>query len=122
MASELRKTILEAVDLQSEDVTVPEWGNITVRIKGMSGLERARFMNRVAKDNEVNFERWYPEVLIATLYDPTTGDKVFEPADRDAINQRSGAVIQRLGDRAARLSGLMDASVAEAEAEIKSES
>lgn len=117
----LRSLILEAEDQQGEIVDVPEWG-AKVEVRGMSGLERARFMNRVAGDGGVNFETWYPELIIATAFDPDTGAKVFEVADRDALNRKSGSALSRLGDAAARLSGLGASDVEVAEERLKSES
>ena len=37
-----RDTILQREDIKTEDVEVPEWGG-TVRVRGMSGVERDAF-------------------------------------------------------------------------------
>ena len=87
MASELRKQILEVDDIQMEPVVVTEWGDLEVEVRGMSGLERAGFLKRSTdKDGDVAFERFYPELLIATCFvppangeDPGSGEKLFEP-------------------------------------------
>jgi hypothetical protein len=118
----LRATILEVDDLQIEVITVPEWGDIKIEVRGMDGRSRARFMNKVSGGSgEVNFDHWYPELIIATAYDPDAGTKVFEAADRDALNKKSGAALSRLGDLASRLSGLGATDVDKAEERLKSE-
>ena len=107
MANELKSRIFEIDDIQSEVVPIEEWEDIPLEIRGMNGKERAGFLKRTTADGgEVSFEKFYPELLIATVYDPETGEKVFEPADRDHLNQKSGAALERIATVAQRLSGL----------------
>jgi len=120
MAGELRKTILEADDIIAEDVEVPEW-DTTVEVRGMSGKERAKLLKGAAAGGEVNMEKWFPDLLIATVHDPETGEKVFEPADRDALNAKSGSAIAAIADVAARLSGLGENDVQLAKEELSGE-
>lgn len=113
MASELRKSILEADDIPHEMLKIPEWG-VEVEVRGMNGLERAGFLRRATGDDgEVAYERFYPELVIATVFDES-GQKVFEPADRDAINAKSGAALERIASVAQRLSGLGSVDLEEA--------
>lgn len=115
MASELRKTILEANDLESEIVSVPEWGGVKIEIRSLNGKERAKLLSRASRpDNSVDLERWFPDLVIATAHDPETGEKVFEQADRDALNNKNGAVVSRLATIAQRLAGMMESDVEEA--------
>ena len=120
MASELRQTILEADDIESEIVEVPEWG-IKVEVRGMTSKERAKLLKVSAKGGEVDMVTWFPDLIIATIYDPETGEKVFEPADRDAINAKSGAAISAISDISARLSGLGESDVEIAKEELLNE-
>lgn len=106
-ASELRKTILEADDEQSALIDVPEWG-VTVLIKGMSAKERALLLKRVSKGGEVDLGLWFTELTIRSTHDPETGEKVFDPADRDVLANKSGAAVSRIAEEASRLSGLGD--------------
>lgn len=114
MASELRKTILEAADLEVEIVDVPEW-NAKVEIRSLSGKERATLLSRASKaDGGVDLVRWFPDLVIATAHDPETGDKIFEQADRDALNAKNGAVVSRLATVAQRLAGMLESDIEEA--------
>lgn len=106
--SDLRSQILNADDSQVETVTVPEWAGVTLEMRGLTGKERARYMEEAfdVSTGTANFERIYPALIIASAHDPETGDLVFEPADRDILNSKSAAALERIGKVAARLSGL----------------
>lgn len=110
MASELRKTALNAEDIEKEIVDVPEWG-INVEVRGMAAADRFRLLQTSSVEGKVNFQRWFPDLVIACVYDPDSGERVFEPADRDALLAKSGKVVGSLAETASRLSGLSDADV-----------
>jgi hypothetical protein len=119
----LRQEILEYDDIVIEIVTVPEWGGKKVEVRGMSSKERAKLLKASALGGEgIDMEKWYPDLLIATCFDPKTGEKVFDRADRAALNEKSGAAISGLADVAARLSGLGESDVAAAKEELQEES
>jgi hypothetical protein len=122
MAGELKKSILEFDDIESEVVSVPQWGDKKVEVRGMTSKERAKLLKVSAATGEVDMEKWFPDLLIATLYDPESGEKIFERADRAAINAKSGAAVSLLADIASRLSGLGESDVAVAKEELPAES
>lgn len=112
--SNLRNQILTAEDIPFESVEVPEWGT-TVNVRGMTGKQRAAFLkNATDAQGNVSFDRFYAELVIASTYDPETGELVFEPADRDALNNKSGRALERVASVATRLSGLDGSSLEEA--------
>ena len=104
----LRDTIIQAEDLDSRVVDVPEWG-VTVELRGMTGAQRMKLWEATQAKSRTHF---YSDILIATTYDPDTGQHVFDPADRDVISEKSGAVLDRLTGIINELSGT---SVEEAE-------
>lgn len=116
MTSELRKTILNTDDIQKETVPIPEWGGVVVEVRGMTSGDRFKLLQNTSVDGKVNFQRWFPDLVIASVFDPETGEQVFEPADRDALLAKSGKVIGNLAEVASRLSGLSDADVEAAKA------
>lgn len=117
MASELRKLVWEADDIPEEVVDVPEW-NIKVLVRGMNGRGRANFLRRSTnEDGQVSFENFYPELIIATAFDPESEEQIFESADRDQLNTKSGVALNRLAEVAQRLSGLGSADLEEAKKE-----
>ena len=119
MASELRTQILKADDIGTEPLDVPEW-NVKLEIRGMNGKARAKSMRAASAGPEgaADFEQFFADLIIASSFDPETGEQVFDPADRDAINSKSGAAINRISEIAMRLSGLTDAAVKQAEADL----
>jgi hypothetical protein len=112
--ADLRSMILEADDLASEPVEVPEWG-VTVEVRAMDGKTRARFLkNSTGRDGKVDIERFSADAVIATTYDPESGDPVFTMADRDALLGKSGRALDRVTRVALRLSGMDRESTDEA--------
>ena len=110
MGLDLRRTILEREDTLRESVFVPEW-DVTVEIRGMTAGDRFRLLQNTSIDGKVNFQRWFPDLVIACTFDPETGEKVFQATDRDTLLTRSGKAIGQLAEVASRLSGLSDADV-----------
>lgn len=114
MASELRSKSLEADDIEEELLPIPQW-DVEFLIKGMSGEDRAKFLKRSSRGGEVDLERFYPELVIATCFDPATPNvRVFEPADRSALGKKSGAVLEKIATVALRLSGMGPTAIATA--------
>lgn len=113
-SSLLRDKILAAPDIRTERVSVPDWG-VEFDVRGMTGTERARVIAASTvheeDDNGKAVTRQdqailYPLLLIATVIDPSTGEPVFGPNDRDALNEKSAGVLEQVGLVACRLSGI----------------
>lgn len=105
--SSLRDRILAIEDIPTETITVPQWGNISLQIRGMSGKDRSGLMkSALDSNNELDFSKLYPLLIIATAHDPETGERVFSDSDLNAINEKSGAALELVGKVAARLSGM----------------
>jgi hypothetical protein len=119
--SELRDQILAIEDIEEELVDVPQWG-VKVLVRGMDGSARAKFMQRSARsanrDGNVDLEAFYPQLIIATSFDPDTDEKLFDPADKDVLNTKSGAALQVLADVALRLSGIGANALEEAKEDL----
>lgn len=102
--STLRDQIFAADDLDRETVEVPEWG-VTLEVRTPDGATRAKIAKIVGAD-EPNVELVYPALLIPTLFDPDTGEQIFTVDDADAVNAKSGLVLERLSEVALRVSGV----------------
>lgn len=105
--SDLRNAIFEADDVPETSFEVAEWG-VTLLIRGMTGAARAGMMQRSVdpETGEMLMEALYPEVIIATAYDPETKQPVFVESDRNALNLKSGGILERVAREGMRLSGL----------------
>ena len=106
----IRDQILTAQDIPSEIVDVPEWG-VKVEVRGMTGAERTRIMDKaVGQTGDVNLQFVYPEIVIATSFDPDGGEQIFSPSDRDALLSKSANALDRLASVGMRLSGFTQES------------
>ena len=107
----LRDKIRQSVDGRSEVVTVPEWDDVKIEVRSMTGKERARYLREstVTSDDgtvTTDYEKLYPSMLVACCYDPESGEKLFEPADREWLNDKNARAIERVATVASRLSGI----------------
>ena len=109
-----RDTILTADDLGSRIVDVPEW-DVQIELRGMTGKQRMKLWEATQAKSR---EHFYADLLIACTYDPDTDELLFEPADRDAIGSKSGAVLDRLTGIINELSGT---SIDDAEEKIEAD-
>ena len=101
----IRDQILAKQDIPSEMVDVPEWG-VKVEVRGMTGAERTRIMDKATQNaGDVNLQFVYPEIVIATAFDPEGGEQVFKPGDRDALLAKSATALDRIAAVGVRLSG-----------------
>ena len=90
--SSLRDTILNADDLKETVEDVPEWGDVKLLLRGMTGTERINLVDKAGNDRS----HMYADILLSQAFDPDDGTKVFDIADRDPLMGKSGAVLERL--------------------------
>jgi hypothetical protein len=112
----LAERILATVDMRSEIVETPEWGEVTesLEVRSMTGLERAGMLEQfMGPDGELDVKRLYPSLLVACVFDPETGEKVFTADMSEQLNGKNAAVLERLAQAAMRLSGMTQAAADE---------
>ena len=105
MTNVSRETILAAVDLKTETVAVPEWGG-AVMLRGMTAGERDGFDQGVTDARQAKEPTMVRARLVALTAVDATGVRLFTDADVPALAAKSGAVLDRLFEIAARLSGI----------------
>lgn len=107
---DLRSFIAEFNDIQKEVLTIREWGDIQLEVRGMTGAERAHYVNVLNElqesDDGDSMERIYPALIIQTVFDPVSGNRVFGDGDEDMLNSKAGKVLERLAQSAIKLSGM----------------
>lgn len=110
-----KAAILQANDIQREEVDVPEWGG-TVLVQGLSGRERddleASMIKGKGKNASVNLENLRAKVVARTVVDED-GKRIFEDQDIPALTQKSAAALNRVYEVAQRLSGITQEDVDE---------
>jgi hypothetical protein len=112
--------ILKAVDIETREVSVPEWGG-SVLVRGLSGTERdayeaSQMIERPAVDKDGKRIRGQMEMhrsilnirakLVVRALVDADGKRLFKDEDAAALGKKAGAVLDRLFDVAAELSGL----------------
>jgi hypothetical protein len=109
--------ILQAVDLKTEIVDVPEWGGSVVVTELMAhdrdAYEQSMWNDRGNGRMVSNRDNVRARLVVRSLVSPD-GQRLFADEEADALGAKSAAVIDRLFDVAARLSG-MDEKDVEAE-------
>lgn len=102
----LRDRILAAVDIPEEVVHIPEW-DVDILIRGLTGKARTGMVARASlTDGQVDFQRIYPELVIACTYDPESREPVFTADDEEFVMGKSGQALDRIAEAAIRLSGM----------------
>lgn len=93
-----REDILGFDDTRFEDVTVPEWDGLVVRVKTLNALEMQRFY-AILDDRD---EQTRIKIVAFTCIDEQ-GEALFTPEDVQALAAKSFPAIRRLSDAAFRL-------------------
>lgn len=116
MAILTRKQILEANDITTEVVEVPEWGG-EVLVKALTGSERdslEKSLVEMRKKQVVIKDNIRAKFVAASVVDES-GDMLFTEADIAALGQKSAAALERVFKVAQKLAGLSDSDVEELE-------
>jgi hypothetical protein len=99
-----REAILNANDIKTEEVKVPEWGGV-VLVKGLTGLEKDRYDQSVynVKDGNVNYTNMRAKLVALSICGEDL-KPIFATADIEALGQKSAAALNRVFEVAQRLS------------------
>lgn len=107
----LRDRILSANDIESHVVHVEQW-NVDIEIRTVTALERARLVKGCTDENgNVDMERMAPTLIVASCFDPETGNKVFSDEDVEALQEKSSGAIDFVAQKAMEYSGLAPKAV-----------
>ena len=111
----IKNKIKAADDIDRVSLDVDEWG-VTIEIRSMSVRQRAAFIaaNQDGDGQGARVEALYGQMLVTCVYDPETGELVFDESDLDwLLTEKSGSVIDRIVTRCLEVSGLKEKSVDE---------
>ena len=116
-----KDAILEAQDIETEEVAVPEWGG-AVYVKGMTGTERDSFeasiVQQRGKNASVNMANIRAKLAAWTICDEK-GERLFTDKDAVKLGKKSASALQRVFDVAQRLSGISGDDVEELAEELE---
>lgn len=112
-----RDQILEASDLKTEEVEVPEWGG-TVRVRTLTGADRDAFEASLVTTSpdgtrKPNLSNMRTKLVALTVVDDA-GSRIFDVSDVDRLASKSAAAINRVYEAAERINGIGAKQEAEA--------
>lgn len=101
--------ILDADDLDTRDVPVPEWGG-TVRVRGLTGAERDAFEMRMAVARQAGDLEGvdFRAATAGRCMIDENGDRLFTDRQLPQLARKSAAALDRVFDVVSALSGLND--------------
>lgn len=111
-----RNQILDAKDLQTEDVPVPEWGG-EVRIRMLTGEERDAYeasMVELKKDGsaKANRENVRARLLILCIVNEQ-GEQMFNRADIKLLGRKSAKALERVINKVNEMNGISEKDIEE---------
>ena len=128
----LRDHVLNKTDLPEQSVHVPDWDTDTQEcwflVRGLNAKGRAQFQQQILAQQpgrqqqpgqplQINWERFWADLVILTARDPEDKSLVFQSTDRDALLEKAAKSLEELAKVARRLSGLEDEATANAKSE-----
>lgn len=107
--------IMNAEDVQIEEVKVPEWGG-EVMVRGMTGRERDKFeadsMKGRGKGRDVDMANFRARLCARCMVDEA-GNRLFADSEVSFLGNKSAAALQRVFNKAMELCGMRDEDVDE---------
>jgi hypothetical protein len=114
-----REQILQAQDLPTEAVEVPEWGG-SIYVRGLSGTERDAFeasviaprLDKNGSSGSMDMRNIRAKLAALCIVDEN-GERLFTDKDVEALGRKSASALDRVFSAAQRLSGLSPKDVEE---------
>jgi hypothetical protein len=108
-----RDAILNAVDIKTKTVAVPEWGGDVI-VGTMSGTARDEWeqslIQRKGNKTEPNLQNIRARLVMATAIDEE-GKRLFSESDIVALGKKSSAALERVCKVAQALNGIGEAEL-----------
>lgn len=116
-----RDDVAKAVDVQYDEVLIPEWApqgdpepdSWIMRLKGMTGTERDRWeasMQPRGNSKKPNLENFRARLIIQCAVDQD-GNRIFNAGDAKMIGSKSAKAISRVFDKCQEMNGLSESDV-----------
>jgi len=111
--SNLSEIIFATSDIAEETIHVNAW-DVDILVKAMTARDRAKMVEQAGGETGMNLEQILPDLVILCSFDPATGERIFQPSDRDALLAKAADPIEQIAIKAMALSGMSQDSVDEA--------
>ena len=110
--STLADRFFKSAGVASESVEV---AGVTFDVRSMSLDDRNRLVSELSDDEgTLDNSKFYKGVVVATCFDPETGEAAFTEADLDRLGSARASVVDELAAVGLKLSGLEEKAVDEA--------
>ena len=109
----LADKIRQADDRQENTINVEEWG-VKIGVRSMTARQRSDMQERWAEAGEQSASTLYENIILHYVFDPDTGESVFNEDDLDwLLEEKSAQVVDKIAQECLKVSGLMTDSVDE---------
>jgi len=104
----LRDEILAVDDIEKREITVKRWNNKKVLIKSFNAGERYKVIDKATdeKTGKVDTTKLTLLMVIASVYDPKTNERLFKDGDYAALEKKSSEVIEVISDVIRDINGI----------------
>ena len=108
---DIRSQILQAEDLPSESVEIPEWG-VSVFVRSMSGRDRDLFESQMMElsENGKRMDNFRSRLTVFCCVDED-GKRIFKDGDIAELGKKSGKALDRVFEVASRLNKMTEESI-----------
>ena len=106
----ITQKILDFAKIAEKTIHVPEW-DVTILVKGLTVQQVGDLQKQAKGDGDLLAVL----MIIASVHDPETGQRVFEPAHRDSLLNSSNGVVAALVREVSEMSALTPESLKAAE-------
>lgn len=108
-----KEQIINANDLDTKEVEVPEWGGV-VLLKAMSGKERDSFEASLQgkEPGSINLDNARAKLASKCIVDEN-GKRIFNDKEIEILGRKSAAALDRIFTEAKKMNGIGDEDIAE---------
>ena len=106
-----KSEILEAKDIESETITISEWGGDVI-VTGLSLADKDKWTSSIMVDGKPDMEGATAKLCIMCMRDEA-GEQLFSFKDRIALQKKSASALDKVFQVAQRLSGIGQEEVEE---------
>lgn len=108
-----KRELIFAAPLRTTSVPLPN--GVTVEARALGLVERTALLKSATVDGAMDSATLVLNTIIACVYDPDTGEKLFTLGDRDELGAKGAEILDPMFNAAAELCGMQVNAVEQAE-------
>lgn len=114
----MAEQILNLNDERTKIIVVPEWNDMKILCKNLTGADRAIISKMLTVDgdtNEIKTDSTTADLVLLGAYNPDTGDRIFAQSQRSMLLAKNSKALELIATTIQELSGLSKKSRKDAE-------